>query len=697
LKKIALIGNPNSGKSSVFNLLTGLRQKTGNYPGITVDIKYAKLKLPSNDTALLIDFPGCYNLYPTSHDEKVVAKVMSDNTHKYYPDALVYIADSNALSRHLVLLHQLRDLGIPILLCCNMEDISTSKGLQIDYQGLGKALGIACISLSAREGVKSTLLLDEIEKLLTQPLLEEYPISFQSSVPKDTLTKIKGLLPTKNDFQALLALHHLHFFEKSNLALFNSLNSIIMPSKSQLIQWEAEEILSRCRQVEEILPKYVIEPKVQVGNRTFIADKILTHSFIGPIIFFCILGLIFQGIFSWAEIPMNFIDNHIALLSKYVHDALPNTWYSNLLTEGVLAGLGGVLVFIPQLAILFLTVGFLEEMGYMSRAAYLFDRLMCRFGLNGRSIVSLISGAACAIPAIMSTRTITNWKERLITIMVTPLISCSARLPVFAVLIAFVVPAKRVLGFLTLQGLFLLGLYILGVVAALVSAYVFKLILKSDQPSYLILELPEYKWPSWKNVLMETWIKIISFVKEAGKIIVVISIILWFLASYGPDDNFQFNSDIDKISRSNGDESDHVVAAKKLENSYAGHLGKLIEPVIAPLGFDWKIGIALITSFAAREVFVGTMATIYSIGKQDAPATIRQRMALEVNPQTGKKVFTPATAASLLIFYLFAMQCMSTIAVVRRETGTWKWPIIQLIFMSVLAYLSSWLVFSLMA
>jgi ferrous iron transport protein B len=459
------------------------------------------------------------------------------------------------------------------------------------------------------------------------------------------------------------------------------------------------QIVETMRRFELFTP--VLQKAVQKkAEKTTLSDRldgVLTHKIWAPVIFFGIMFLVFQAVFAWASYPMDWIEMGFGAAAETLRSILPAGWFTDLLTEGVISGLGGIVVFVPQIAILFLLVTLLEEVGYMSRAVFIFDKLMQQFGLNGRSVVALVSGGACAIPAIMSTRTIGNWRERLITILVTPLISCSARIPVYTVLIGFVVPEGRLIGVFNLQGLAFMGLYLMGIAAALGSAWVFKKILKSSEPSWLMMQLPPYRLPVWRNVGITIWEKTSAFVLEAGKVILVASIILWALASYGPSAKMEAAKvEATQIAQQkNLDETatNNLVASYEIEASFAGHLGKFIEPVIQPLGFDWKIGIALITSFAAREVFVATMATIYSIGSTDDEATIHDRLALAQNPVTGAKVYTAATAGSLLVFYVFALQCMSTLAVVRRETGGWKWPLIQFSFMGVLAYLGSWIAF----
>lgn len=705
LKNIAFIGNPNSGKTSLFNLLTGLRHKTGNFPGVTVDKKHTIIKLLDFGKVNIIDLPGCYSLYPTAYDEKVVFQILADPSNKMFPDVIVYIADATQLERHLLLFTQLKDLKIPIILCLNMHDLTASRNITVNTQALEDIFENPVFWMNGRTGEG----LDVLKNHLVQVLSNKTPISkaFESYIPDDETLKlineVKNVAGGTSVFQDLLVVHHCSELRQLDKEKQSFISSKIKESKFNSLKAQVDETMQRFAKIDNILRKHLSINSLHAGSFTERLDRILTHAVWGPLIFLGIMIIIFQAVFSWAVWPMDKIEEGIGFLTKISHAFLPNNWVTALLTEGILSGLGGVLVFIPQIAILFLFTSFLEEIGYMSRAVYLFDRLMGKFGLNGRSIVSLVSGAACAIPAIMSARTINNWKERLITIMVTPLISCSARLPVFAVLISFVVTDNKYYGPFSLRGLILLLLYCLGILAALLAAGVFKRILKTKEMSFLMIELPEYKMPSWKNVLLTVFDKVKSFVTQAGGIIIIISIILWFGSSFGPGNSME-QAKTEAISEANlqhydAEQTQHHIASKKLENSYAGHLGKWIEPAIRPIGFDWKIGIALITSFAAREVFIGTMSTIYSIGdsEQQSTQTLQYKMSQEINHNTGQKTFSFAASMSLLMFYLYAMQCMSTLAVVKKETGTWKWPIIQFVYMSALAYFSSWIVYSLLS
>ena len=701
--KLALAGNPNSGKSSIFNLLTGLNQKIGNFPGVTVDKKLGKLQLSDCPPITLIDFPGTYSLYPNSLDERIVVQTFSNPSDPNFPDAILYIADITKIEQHLLLVTQLRDLGLPIILVLNMADLAEREGLELDILQLSNFLKMPLVKVSSRSGSGVNQLKDLISRVVKESDDHHIRKSFTRFTPEETKL-ISGVQQFFSDvrtpYQALLIGHHHQWLpflsndQKENIA------QLVKDLGFESLHHQVKETMKRYDLFTPAIAKALKRPQQKKEfTTTDKLDQVLTHPFWGTIIFFSLMLLVFQAIFAWASFPMDLIDFGFATLGESIKSVLPAGWFTDLITDGIIAGLGGILIFIPQIAILFFLISILEEVGYMARAAYLFDRSMQFFGLNGRSLVALISGGACAIPAVMSTRTITNWKERMITIMVTPLISCSARIPVYTILIGFVVADVTILGIFNLQGLAFMGLYLLGIAMALIAALVFKLVLKSRGSSFLMLELPEYRRPVMRNVWVNVWEKVKTFTVEAGKVILVISIVLWFLASYGPTKAMQLASDTAQkeaaeMGLSETDAED-LLASKKIEASYAGILGKAIEPAIQPLGFDWKIGIALITSFAAREVFVSTMATIYSIGSTDDEASIKQRLASAVNPDTGQKVYTLATSLSLLVFYVFAMQCMSTLAVVKRETKSWKWPLLQFFYMSILAYLASLLVYNL--
>ncbi len=687
IKKIALVGNPNTGKTSVFNQLTGLWQRTGNFPGVTVERKKGKLNHNGNEYEI-IDLPGTYSLYPISLDEKVVASVLSNPAGEDFPDAFIYIADVSNLERSLLLFSQIQDLKIPAILALNMCDNATEQGLKWDSKTLEKKLGVPVVEINGRtkQGIES--LKKAISEIDSNLATKQY-YNFTAQEAK-IIEEIQKVLPTANAYTALIIAHNIDFITHLSADQKSTIQSILIENNFKAIRCQVDETMKRYESITPLAAQIVQQTKDKPKNISDKIDTIITHPFLGPFIFFAIIFLVFQAIFAWAEIPMEWIDNLFSQLAAWTSSILPATWWSNLISNGIIPGIGGVVIFIPQIAILFFFITLLEDIGYMARAVFMFDKIMQKFGLSGRSIVALISGGACAIPAIMSTRTIQNSKERLITILVTPLISCSARIPVFAILIGFAIPSFTVLGIFNSQGVAFFCLYLLGAVAALLSSYIFKKILKSNEPSYLMLSLPTYQLPHWKSIVFTMYQKSKSFVINAGKIILFVSIALWFLASYGPSNKMQIAQEkaIAQAQEENldQDETDLLIADYKLENSYAGHLGKAIEPAIAPLGYDWKIGIAIITSFAAREVFVGTLATLYSVQEEDE-STLKSKMQTAMNRNTGEVTFTMAASISLLLFYLFAMQCLSTLAITRKETNTWKWPAVQLIYMTALAYI----------
>jgi ferrous iron transport protein B len=698
---IALIGNPNSGKSSIFNLLTGLRQKVGNFPGVTVDKKSGRLDLGDGQNAVLVDFPGAYSFYPTAKDERIVVQTLINPEDENYPDVVIYLADVNKLEKHLLLFTQVRDLGFPTILALNMSDVAEQEGMHIDCEQLSARLLAPVVRVSGRSGQGLEELKAEVPRLAAANGETKEKYHALNAEEHGLAEAVAGLAPVRDPHQALLIAHHAEWLPFLSERQRQSIIEARQSRDFQPLRREVDETMSRYAFFTPILRQSIQQGNAQSNRFTQRVDAILTHRLAGPLIFFALMLLVFQAIFAWAAVPMDLIEGFFELTGRAVQILLPAGWLVDLVSDGILAGLGGILVFIPQIAILFFLISLLEEVGYMARAAYLFDRLMQVFGLNGRSVVALISGGACAIPAIMSTRTIANWKERLITIMVTPFISCSARIPIYTVLIGFVVPSVTVGGIFNSQGLAFMGLYLLGIVAALASAWVFKLILRTGEQSYLMLELPDYRLPLMRNVWLTVWEKVKTFIIEAGKIIMVISLILWVLANFGPGNAMERAEAealrIAQIEQYDEQATENLVAAKQIEASFAGIMGRFIEPAIRPLGFDWKIGIALITSFAAREVFVGVMATIYSIGSAEDEYSVRDRMAQERDPISGQPVYGLAASLSLLIFYVFAMQCMSTLAVVRHETKSWKWPLIQFFFMTGLAYLASLLTYQLLA
>ena len=695
--KISLTGTPNSGKTSVFNRLTGLNQHVGNYPGVTVDKKTGTLKNDNGETAEILDLPGTYSLYPVSDDERVVIDVLLDEKGKLYPDKIVYVVNSAHIERCLMMLTQISDLGLPVICCLNMLDVSDKGGIHIDPTELEERLGIPVVKINARTGEG----MPELKELIfkhQEPRSEKFVDVFLDS---DLAQQIAGQLSLNTRYSGHLHACHVDHLKYLDDEQKQMLRKAIEESEFSRVKAEIEDKKHRIELINSIAEKSVKKTLNLDDSSTSRIDKILTHKVWGTFIFIAILFIIFQSIFSFASMPMDWIDQGFASLTSWTNSMLPEHWLSDLLTDGVLAGIGGIVIFVPQIAILFGLVAILEESGYMPRAVYLSDSLMKRTGMNGRSLVALISGVACAVPAIMSTRTIGNKKERLTTIFVTPFISCSARLPVFVVLTAFAVPKTYYAGFISLQGLVMMFLYVLGVVAAILSAWVMKKILKTKESSFLMLELPSYQWPQWKNIGITMYEKSKVFVINAGQVILIISIVLWALVSFGPGDKMELaKTEVlqqYETSQLSEQEINNIVAAKQLEYSYAGYLGKAIEPAIRPLGFDWKMGIALITSFAAREVFVSTMATIYSAGSEDDEQTIIERMRKQKIPGTNELVYTRARSFSLMIFYVFAMQCMSTIAIVRRETKSWTIPIYQFLYMTGLAYLASFITYSLLS
>ena len=709
--KVGLLGNPNCGKSSVFNYLTGLRQKTGNFPGVTVDKKTGSFQLGSDTQIILTDFPGTYSLYPTSQDERIVAQTFTNPNDPNYSDAIIYIADVTQLEKHLLLFSQLLDLGIPLVLALNMADLAAKRGIRVKREQLEKKLGVPVICISGRTGHHIEKLKERLKSVLDKyfSTVNLGKISTNgkaknfytpSAQEEKIIAKVKKILLLQSDYQALLIAHHYHWLPWLNRQQKRQIAAILEQNPFDDLRAQVDETMARYNRLSPLVRKYLAKAG-QGKNFTAILDNALTHPWLGPVIFFLIMLFVFQAIFSWATYPMDWIDSGFTYLSEWLSNSLPANALTDLLIDGIIAGLGGIVIFVPQIAILFFLIGLLEEVGYLARVVYLFDGLMQRFGLGGRSIVALISGGACAIPAIMSTRTISNWKERLITILVTPFISCSARIPVYTALIAFAVPSKKVWWIFDQQGLAFMGLYLIGILAAFGSALVLKHLLKSSENTMLILELPEYRLPVLRNILYHVNAKVKAFVFQAGKIILMISVLLWAMASYGPTGAMEQarRKALTLAAQQQLDQqnTDNLVAAKEIEASYAGLLGKSMEPLIKPLGYDWKIGIALITSFAAREVFVSTMSTIYSIGSDAEPMRLKERMEKDVHPETGQPVYTTATAISLLLFYVLAMQCMSTLVIVRRETGSWKWPAFQFVFMTGLAYLVSFAAYQLLS
>ena len=685
---VALIGNPNTGKTSVFNQLTGLNQQVGNYPGITVEKKEGICKLPLGVRAHILDLPGTYSLNASSIDENVVIELLLNKNDKDYPDVAVVVSDVENLKRNLLLFTQIKDLEIPTILVINMADRMERRGISLDVEALEKRLKtkIALVSARKKTGIEELKeLIINYRKLSTEPCLNA------SSMDPDYFNRLRNTFPKQSLYKLWLVITQDVNFGNLNRNNVDRNQDFRTKDESTLKRMQQKETILRYKFINEVLKETMtVDVNAAKGLRARL-DNVLTHKVWGYVIFFGILLLIFQAIYDWSSYPMDFIDASFVWMSERLQEILPAGSFTSLITEGIIPGLGGIVIFIPQIAFLFLFISILEESGYMSRVVFLMDRSMRRFGLSGKSVVPLVSGTACAIPAVMAARNIEDWKERLITILVVPFTTCSARLPVYLIIIALVIPERSFMGF-NLQGLTLMLLYLLGFGMAVFSAWVLHKILNIKSRSYFVVEMPNYKLPLLKNVGINVLEKTKSFVFGAGKIILAISVILWVLASYGPGERFDNAEEIVQARYSETylpqSELQDKIAAYKLQHSYIGNVGKAIEPVVAPLGYDWKIGIAIVSSFAAREVFVGTLATIYSVGS-DEEETIKNRMANETNEVLGGPLFNFASGVSLLLFYAFAMQCMSTLAIVKKETNTWKWPALQFLSMTIIAYVAA--------
>lgn len=693
---VALIGNPNTGKTSVFNALTGLNQKVGNYPGITVDKKQGICKLSRGVKAHILDLPGTYSLNASSLDENVVIELLLNKNDKDYPDVALIVSDVENLKRNLLLFTQIKDLKIPTILVINMSDMMARKGISLEIDVLEQELQtkIALVSTRKQTGIDELKQLIENFKIVsTQPCLDT------SIIDKDYFDNLQRAFPNQDLYKLWLVITQDANFGKITRQELD-VSKFKTKSTSELKRLQQKEAIKRYQFINNVLKKGQLIDRTKATDLRSRLDRILTHKVFGYLIFFIILLTIFQAIYDWATVPMDLIDTTFASLAEWVKSTFPGGGkVTDMVAEGIVSGIGGIVIFIPQIAFLFLFISILEESGYMSRVVFLMDRIMRRFGLSGKSLVPLISGTACAIPAVMATRNIENWKERLITILVTPFMTCSARLPVYLIIIALVIPEGYIFG-LSYQALTLMLLYLIGFGMAVFSAYVLNRVMKIQHKTFFVVELPSYKLPLFKNVAITVVEKTRTFIFEAGKIILAISVILWVMASYGPGKTFDNAETIVALEHPNLNTIDYndKLAAYKLEHSYIGIVGKTIEPLIRPLGYDWKVGIGLVASFAAREVFVGTLATIYSVGsanENESIDTIKSKMANETYSD-GSKVFTLASGISLLLFYAFAMQCMSTLAIVKRETKSWKWPILQLVGMTAIAYLAALIAFQLL-
>ena len=672
VKHILLVGNPNVGKSTIFNLLCNKNQKTGNYAGVTV-ASHQGTYIYQGEEVEIVDLPGSYSIYPTSEDEAIFTKYLIEEQEKY--SGVIYIADALNLKRSLLLFQQIKDLGIPVLVVLNQMDLAEKRGLHIDSKKLETLIGNRILETNA----KANIGIEEIRNAIRN---NEFSVSDKAffDIPSENL----GLV-----FKISRQINETNFYKVWTLIAADTYLGKLESVKTQLNQEDRKCMVPKRLQVQETIRRYqqidgymsqIISKKPQFKELlTEKLDKVLVHPILGYLVFAIILLTIFQSVFLIAEYPMNWIDGSFAWLSQFTKTHLPEGPINSLLSDGIIPGIGGIVIFAPQIGILLYFLYLLEDSGYMARVIFLMDRFLRPFGLNGKSIVPLVSGTACAIPAIMSTRNIENVKERLITILITPFMTCSARLPVYSIIIALIFSDETIWG-IQYKALALFAMYFLGFVTALISAFILKYFIKNKGKTFLVMDLPAYKMPLWtydfKLVLGKVW----EFITGAGKIILAVSVILWVLSYFGPKDEkqlFQVQSEV------------------KLENSYLAKIGRQMEPAIAPLGYDWKMGVGILSSFAAREVFVGTMSTLYSLDDEAEEQTVIEKMKADVKPN-GEKVFNFATGISILIFYAFAMQCISTIAVVYRETKSWKWTAIQLVFMSGLAYFVSMIAYQIL-
>lgn len=696
---IALVGNPNSGKTSLFNSLTGLNQRVGNFPGVTVDKKTGNTSISDALTGNIIDLPGTYSLYPKRLDEWVSYRVLLNQDKDIRADIFVVVVDASNLKRNLLFCSQILDLKMPVVVALTMLDLANKKGIEINVPELERELGVPVVVVNPRKQKGVTQLKKAID--LTASHLYKIPVRDfidNKSLAAAPIEDLQKVVPSVSDYSAIHYLINHEEFDFNN-GLQESIENIEKKHAFNPTKTQATEILQRYSRIKHIMQVAVSEPDpLQQTILTDKLDNVLLDRKWGYLILLAVLFLLFQSVFYLAQYPMTWIEMFFSSLSSTLSHSLPDSWWSDLIINGIVAGLSGILIFVPQIMILFGLITLLEDTGYMARISFLTDRLMRTVGLNGKSVMPLISGFACAVPAIMSARNIENRKERLLTILITPLMSCSARLPVYTILIGLVIPNTYLLGFFSVQALVMMGLYVLGLVVALLVSFIAKWFININERSFFILELPTYRSPRLKNIGQTMVNKAKIFVTDAGKIIMVISLILWALSSFGPSDTSRIEAKFktEMIKRPSETDSLQVaLSSAKLENSYAGILGKLIEPAIRPLGYDWRIGIALITSFAAREVFVGTMATLYSVGEDDEGLLLRDKLR-SAKKEDGSTLFTLATGISLMIFYLFAMQCMSTLAITRRETKSWKWPVIQFVYMTGIAYIMSFIAYQLL-
>ena len=671
IEQILLVGNPNVGKSTLFNALCNKSQKTGNYAGVTV-ASHSGRYLYNGKEMEIIDLPGSYSIYPDSQDEAIFTKYLLDQAHEY--SGVVYVLDALNLKRGLLLFQQIQDLGIPTLLVINQIDEARRRGLSIDTQALSELLGVEILLTNAKERIG----VEAIKKAIDERKFSQRSgITFSIPLEQKALVERIASQTKENNLYKVWTLLSSETYLGRLEALEEKLNDqeakCAVPKRLQ-----TQETVRRYQNIAQILDKITTNTPGRKELLTEKIDAILVHKFWGYVVFLAVLLLMFQLVFFMAEIPMNWIDGLFVSLSEFISASMADGPLRSLLAEGIVPGIGGIVIFAPQIGILLYLLYLLEDSGYMARVVFLMDRMLRPFGIGGKSIVPLISGVACAIPAIMGTRNIENTKERLITILVTPFMTCAARLPVYTIIIALIIPQDYILG-IDQRALALMVMYLLGFVTAMASAFLLKKSIKQNVKTYLILDLPPYKMPQFLYDLRIVLEKVWDFISGAGKVIFAVSIILWVLSYLGPSK----------------ESSQWVETEVALDDSYLAQMGKFIEPAVAPLGYDWKMGVSVLSSFAAREVFVGTMATLYSLDEDVEEGRIIDKMRSDTR-QDGTKVFSFATGISVLIYYAFAMQCISTIAVVYRETRSWRWTLLQLIGMSGLAYIAAMLAYQLL-
>ncbi len=682
--RIALAGNPNCGKTTLFNALTGLHYKVANYPGVTVEKKEGRFNLVENEEVTLLDLPGIYSLSGSSLDERIATKVLLGTIEKgSCPDLLVAVVDASNLERNLYLVTQLIDMGLPLVIALNMVDIAERRGLRIYKELLSRLLDVPVVPIIANKGEGFAELKSALSQLSKIPKQSNRQFTWLNVAPAfraSSLSLGKRYLELENSVlrsdEGMMLLLGSSLLSESLTPTNPQLRLELLNERQKLRETGIDpftfEATNRYKFINSVVTKACVKEHAEKRGVPEFLDSLTTHRIWGTLIFVLLMSFIFQSIFLWAELPMNFIESAFLTLGEFVRKLLPAGQLNSLLVDGVIAGVGSVVMFVPQIAILFLFLGLLEDTGYLARAAFLMDRIMRPFGLQGRSFIPLLSSFACAIPGILSSRTIPSWADRLATIMIAPLMSCSARLPVYAVLIAAFIPEHYVLGVFSLKGLTLLGMYLLGIVGALLVSWALKVTILKHEPAMFVMEMPSFKTPSIKGVIREVYDRVKAFIVNAGTTILACSIILWFLASYPrlPED----------------------YVGSRIEASYAGQIGHAMEPIIKPLGFNWEIGVGLLASFAAREVFVSSLATVYNI-EDDSESS--KSLVQHLRAQKADGSFTTLSALSLLVFYVFACQCMSTLAVCRRETGSWSWTAFMFIYMTALAYISSLVTFQL--